>query len=199
MKKNLRKKLLVFSFSIIILLSFTLFIGRQVKANTDLDSTNQDQFLSNLIQEDTKLTASDGEDGGQFGSSISISGDTIIIGAPFENIEGNGRGAVYVFDRNHGGEGNWGEVTKLIASDPEDYDWFGKAVAIDGNTIVVGAYGEDGSGHDFGAAYIYEYNHSGDSKWNFIKKITASDQDNEDIFGLSVAIDGELIIVGVSI
>lgn len=191
-----RTKLLIIFLSPIILLSFALFIGQQVQAYPDLDSTDKIQFLSNLIQEDIKLTASDGEDGGQFGSSISISGDTIIIGAPSENIGGNGRGAVYVFDRNQGGKDNWGEVTKIIASDPEDYDWFGKSVAIDGNTIVVGAYGEDGSGHDLGAAYIYENNQSGDNQWDFIKKIAASDGAMDDDFGVSVAINGDTIIVG---
>lgn len=193
MVQKYQKKLLIICLPTIILLSYALIIGHQVEAYSDLDSIDQVQILSNLTLEETKLTASDAGDGDQFGTSISFSGNTLVVGAPYEN---NGRGAAFVFKQNQGGNDNWGEVTKLIASDPEDFDWFGKAVAMDGNTIVVGAYGEDGSGYDFGAVYIYEYNQNGDNNWNFTKKIIASDRDNEDIFGLSVAIDGEQIIVG---
>ena len=56
------------------------------------------------------------------------------------------RGAAYIFVRNEGGADNWGPVRKLTAADAEDEDYFGCSVAISGDTVVVGAYGEDGGG-----------------------------------------------------
>ncbi len=80
--------------------------------------------------------------------------DTVIIGAFKESGSGSFRGAAYIFDRNQGDLGNWGEVTKLMASDAENDDKFGLSVAIDGDVVVVGSSGEDGFGSDRGAAYV---------------------------------------------
>jgi hypothetical protein len=103
-----------------------------------------------------KLTASDAEDGDDFGTSVSISGDTVVVGAPWEDGAGSYRGAAYVFERNQGGADGWGEVDKLTASDAEDGDYFGKSVCISRDTLVVGADYEDGAGSDRGAAYVFE-------------------------------------------
>ena len=101
-----------------------------------------------------KLTASDAIGNDKFGRSAAISVDTVVIGAHVEDGAGSDRGAAYVFERNQGGADSWGQVTKLTASDSADDDYFGRATAISGDTVVVGAYGEDGAGSDRGAAYI---------------------------------------------
>lgn len=142
------------------------------------------------------LTASDAESGDRFGWSVAVSGNYAIVGAPYEDSGGADSGAAYVFFRNEGGENNWGQVAKLTASDAESGDQFGWSVTIDGDTVVVGANVEDGSGVDCGAAYIFDRNQGGDDNWGEVKKLTASDTQNGDFFGYSVAIDGDYVVVG---
>jgi hypothetical protein len=105
-----------------------------------------------LHRQAAKLTASDTEDWDWFGFSVAISGDTVVVGA---HQEGGDRGAAYVFERNQGGADNWGQVTKLTASDAANEDYFGGSVAISGEAVVVGASGEDGAGGNRGAAYVF--------------------------------------------
>lgn len=82
----------------------------------------------------TILVASDRAAGDQFGYSVGIDGDTIVVGADYDN---SNRGAAYVFERNHGGAANWGEVRKLVASDGASADFFGYDVKVRGDRIVV--------------------------------------------------------------
>ena len=76
-----------------------------------------------------------------FGFSVAVSGDTAVVGAPFEGAGGAEAGAAYVFQRDQGGTDNWGEVTKLTAFDAESFDGFGFSVAVSSDTAVVGAPG----------------------------------------------------------
>lgn len=108
------------------------------------------------------LLASDGVNGDLFGNSVAISGDTVVVGAPLDdNQRGVDAGAAYVFVRN--GSGQWTQQQKLMASDGHAGDFFSEhAVAIEGNTLVVGAYSNgnplgDNSGNDDdrGAAYVF--------------------------------------------
>ena len=106
------------------------------------------------------------------------------------------RGAAYLFARNQGGGNNWGQVTKLTASDAENDDYFGASVAISGDTLVVGADLEDGDGNVRGAAYLFERNQGGADSWGQVRKLAASDAENGDHFGNSVAISGDTVVVG---
>src|SRR6266849_2522128 len=135
-----------------------------------------------------KLTASDAAGGDDFGSSVSINGDTVVIGAWVTN---SNTGAAYIFERNQGGAENWGQVQKLTASDPAVYAYFGSSVSINGDTVVVGAYGKNP-----GRAYIFERNQGGAEHWGQVKDLTASDGVGGDQFGISVAIDGDTMVVG---
>ena len=143
-----------------------------------------------------KLIASDAANRDYFGTSVSISGETIVVGANFEDGSGTDRGAAYVFMRNQGGSNNWGEVKKLTASDAADQDLFGRSLEINGDTIIVGADFEDGTGSDRGAAYIFMRNLGGTNNWGQVKKITASDTADLDLFGTSVAISADTAVVG---
>ena len=138
-----------------------------------------------------KVTASDADSFDRFGQSVALSGDTISVGA----AEGQA-GAAYVFQRNLGGADNWGEVKKLIASDAEPGDQFGYSVAIGFETAVIGANGEDAGGNAAGAAYIYERNQGGTDNWGEVKKLTASDAEANDDFGISAAVSGDVVLVG---
>ncbi|MGD0573090.1 MAG: hypothetical protein ABSB11_08735 [Sedimentisphaerales bacterium] len=133
-----------------------------------------------------KLVPSDGAVGDKFGKSVAIQGDTIVVGSYYDD---NINGSAYVFS-NSGGV--WTERQKIVAPDAATGDRFGCSVAIDNNTIVVGAYGDDGFA---GSASVFVL---AGSSWVFQQKLTASDAESDDIFGCSVAIDDNTIIIGAS-
>jgi glutamate synthase domain-containing protein 3 len=144
------------------------------------------------------LTASDAEDGDEFGFSVAISGDYVVVGAHKEDgAAGTDRGAAYIFARNQDGPDAWGEVAILTASDAQDGDNFGFKVAISGDYVVVGAHKEDGAaGTDRGAAYVFDRNSGGPDAWGEVAILTASDAEDGDEFGCSVAISGDFAVVG---
>jgi hypothetical protein len=135
---------------------------------------------------ETKLTASDAAAYDQFGYSVAISGNTIIVGAPFNDDAGSSSGSAYLFDVTTGSQ-----LFKLTASDPASEDWFGVSVAISGNTAIVGASGNDDGGSGSGSAYLFDV-----TTGIQLFKLTASDASADDAFGLEVAISGNTAIVG---
>ena len=115
-----------------------------------VSTTSSANQFTYVVAPATKLTASDGAASDYLGSSLSISGNTMVVGSPNATVGSNiYQGAVYVF-REFGGA--WTETAKLTASDGAAGAFFGKSVSIDGNTVVVGAYGAK-SGQ--GAAYVF--------------------------------------------
>lgn len=139
-----------------------------------------------------ELTASDGAGSDYLGRSVSLDGDTVVVGAAGADIDGaESQGAAYVFVRS--GDA-WTQQAKLVAPDGAAADEFGFAAAISGDTIVVGARfaAIDGiNGH--GAAYVFV--RSGDA-WTEQAKLSADDGAAYDEAGFSVAIDGDTTIVG---
>jgi parallel beta-helix repeat protein len=101
---------------------------------------------------EAKLLASDSAGGDNFGWSVAISGDTAVIGAKWDDDNGEDSGAAYVF-RYDGA--NWVEQAKLLASDGAADDTFGRSVAISGGTAVIGADGDDDNGSYSGSAYVF--------------------------------------------
>ena len=142
-----------------------------------------------------KLTASDADAEDIF-VFVGVSGDTIIVGAPREDTPAADAGAAYVFGRDIGGPDNWGEVTKLTASDAQAGIFFGTSVAVNGETAVVGA--EDLDGLNEGAAYVFERNAGGQDNWGEVAKLTASDGGPGDRFGGAVGVSGVTVVVGAS-
>jgi hypothetical protein len=139
-------------------------------------------------EEQVKLTASDGSEGDRFGYSVAVSENIIVVGAMgYDGI----RGAAYVYKYNES-TFTWDEQAKLTASDGSEYEWFGYSVAVSGDTIVVGANFDD---METGAAYVYKYNES-TFTWDEQAKLTASDGQNFEEFGHSVAVSGDTIVVG---
>jgi len=145
-----------------------------------------------LAASETKIIAPDAGASDYFGCSAAISGDYVIVGAHSESAGGDNAGAAYVFYRI--GENTWNPGTKLVASDPQDYDHFGWSVSISGDYAIVGAYGEDTAASNAGAAYLYH--RTGENTWDAGVKILASDAEIYDNFGYSVSISGDYAIVG---
>lgn len=164
------------------------------------------------IAQQAYVKASNPDVDDQFGTSVAISGDTMVIGAFGEdsstttvnsvpNDLAQDSGAAYVFVRSGG---MWVQEAYLKAANAGAGDGFGWSVAVDGNTIVVGALGEDGSGNqvnpavdelaiDAGAVYVFGRVGGVWSQQAYLKASASGDQDS---FGASVAINGDTIIVG---
>jgi hypothetical protein len=131
-----------------------------------------------------------------FGSSVSISGNFAIVGAPWNNDQGSRSGKVYLFEKPATGWTDMTETAKLTANDGASYDYFGSNVAISGDTIVVSAFGNDDNGSGSGSAYIFEKPATGWTDMVETAKLTASDASSGDTFGNSVSIAGDSVIIG---
>ncbi len=147
--------------------------------------------------EQAKLTASDAASNDYFGASVSISGDTALVGAFSNNDAGTSSGSAYVFVKPPGGWVDAYETAKLTASDAAGGDEFGNGVSISGDTVLVGAWGNDDVGGNSGSAYIYEKPPGG---WvnttQETAKLSAGDAASGDFFGWSVSISGEYAVAG---
>jgi hypothetical protein len=137
-----------------------------------------------------KITINDGNTNSQFGYALGIDGDTIVIGE--RGADPSDKGAAYVFVLVNG---NWLQQAKLVGNDTISGDRFGEAVAISGNTVVVGAVLHDTAGSpnvNKGAAYIFT---RAGATWAQQAKLTASTPQDFDFFGSDVAIDGNTVLI----
>lgn len=155
---------------------------------------------------------SDGEAFSYFGTKVCISGDYAIISdggtSHSDDDEERKSGSAYIIERSS--EGNWEQKAVLQASDIQDNDWFAGGardyysgtVSISGNYAVIGAFMEDGGydtygtdiAVDAGAAYVFKRDSSGN--WNEVYILHASDLQEYDSFGFSVAVNGSNVLVG---
>ena len=154
--------------------------------------------------ETAKLIASDGAASDEFGSSVAVSGDTVVVGAHQNDADGDDSGSAYVFTKPTTGDGwaDWDDpnkvdkaelTAKLIASDAATGDEFGISVTIDGDAIAVGAYLDDANGTDSGSAYVFTRDSSG---WSQKTKLTGPSRGRDDWLGYSVALDGDTVVAG---
>ena len=135
-------------------------------------------------QQTAKLTPSDPQDGSRYGISLSIDNDTIVVGAERHEVAGMASaGAAYVYERNGA---NWSQVARLTAESPDVADRYGSGVAVDGETIIVGAH-LDNTGSRVGAAYVYRRIAGA---WEFDIQLLASDGGNTN-FGWRVDLQGD--------
>jgi hypothetical protein len=130
---------------------------------------------------------SDGQANDSFGSAVAIEGHTLVVTAPSHNQVG----AAYVFIEDS--NGFWSTVAELTPSDGVPHSNFGTSVAINGNTIVVG---NSGCFECSGAAYVYVEPVAGWTNMTETAKLTGSDEASSDLFGISVAVSGNAIVVG---
>jgi photosystem II stability/assembly factor-like uncharacterized protein len=139
-----------------------------------------------------KFSSADGTAGDSFGWSVALDGNTALIGTGFVTVNGNEfQGAGYFFD---GSTGTWTQTQKVTASNGEAFDFFGLAVALVGNTALVGA---DGAGSDpfSNEGATYAFTNSGGT-WSETQQLLADDGQSSDGFGESVAFDGNTALIG---
>ena len=146
-----------------------------------------------------KIVASDRSPGDSFGVDVAIDGNYVIVGAFYEGDDNSveNAGAAYLFENT----GVWTEMQKVVAPERNKWDEFGLAVSISGNHALVGArqanlISDTNTLMNAGAAYMFEKNNDG--SWDLTQKLTASDGDEFDAFGISGAIDGNNAIIGAS-
>jgi len=170
----------------------TAIVGADLDDDAGFDSGSAYVFTRSgtTWTEQAKFTASDAATGDQFGISVSISGDTAIVGAVFNDDAGSRSGSAYVFTRSGT---TWTQQDKLTALDAAADDFFGISVSISGDTAIVGAVFNDDAGSASGSAYVFT--RSG-TTWTQQAKLTASDAAADDFFGDSVSISGDTTIVG---
>ena len=140
-----------------------------------------------------KLTASDADGGDDFGFWVAISGDTIVVGSPRDDtVAGNNAGSayVYVFD---GGQQLWIEQDHLFASDAGADDRFGSSVAIDGDTLLVGATQEDEAANNAGAGYVFTRTAG---VWSHQDKLVPTSSGTNPQMGRSASLDGDVAVLG---
>ncbi len=140
--------------------------------------------------EQATLTASDGAAEDCFGWAVVVEGDTAVIGAPADDDMGDDSGSAYVFTRSGS---TWTEQDKVTAPDGVSMDHFGSAVALSGDTAVVGSVEDDDMGVDSGSLYVFT---GSGSSWTQQAKVTASDGEAGDYFGGRVSLSGETLVVG---
>ena len=140
-----------------------------------------------------KLKASDASTTAQFGWSIDVEENRMVIGARRDDVAGVNAGAAYVFERTGGSGDDWNEVTRLVPSGVRDRDGFGGDVGISGSTVVVGSPLEDDNGKNSGAAYVFQQNAGGNNNWGQTQVFQG--QRAGDKTGFSVSIDQSVMVV----
>ena len=142
---------------------------------------------NNLSATPTKLTAFDGATNDYFGYSVATAADKIIVGAYYDDDNGENSGSVYVYDANNLSA----TPTKLTAFDGAADDRFGYSVSATADKIFVGAWGDDEHGERSGSVYVYDANNLSATP----TKLTAFDGAANDYFGASIATTANKIIV----
>jgi hypothetical protein len=127
---------------------------------------------------------------GYFGGSVSIDGETLVVGAETDLNGGSRTGAAYVFVRT---DSAWSPQARLLAESPSSFARYGESVSISGDTMAVGASADDGAASNAGAVYIYT--RSGET-WAQEARIFAADPDQMSKFGSAVSLSGDTLVVG---
>jgi hypothetical protein len=133
-----------------------------------------------------KLLPLDGVAGAEFGFSIAINNGIVAVGARADDENGDGSGAAYLFNVSDGTQ-----LVKLIPTDAEPGDEFGNSIAIDNGIVAVGAWQADEYGDGSGAAYLFDA-----STGNQLDKLLPPTGNNYQTFGVSIAMDDGLVVIG---
>jgi hypothetical protein len=160
--------------------------------NSAINQTVPSLPLSSMVvnwTEIQKLLPSDGAASDYFGYSVSLDGDTALIGAYYDEDNGEHSGSAYVFTRTGT---TWAQQAKLLALDGTAYDLFGSSVSLSGDTALIGAVDDD-NGVDSGSAYVFTRT---GTTWTQQTKLLASDGAADDLFGYSVALSGDTALIG---
>lgn len=164
-----------------------------VSSSIGSSSSAEPRLAPEVLEQVQKLIASDGQSDDSFGADVAVSGTTMVVGAPSDDVAGNaGQGSAYIFEH----DGNaWIQQAKLTAEDGFPQDAFGTSVAIYGDTVVIGAENDDivFANDNQGSAYVFV---KAAGAWTHQAKLISSDGTSGDEFGRSVAIHGSTAVVG---
>lgn len=127
-----------------------------------------------------------------FGAAVAIDGDTLAIGAPW-SPEG---GVVYIYERQRCADRPWGLVALVTGRNPEDSEEFGAALALEGDTLVVGAPHESSRGSVAGAAYVFYRDKGGRGRWGLARQLIPKDLKEDSYYGFSISLSGDRLAVG---
>ena len=168
----------------------TIVIGSYFDDDNGPDSGSVYVFVldGDLWSQQSKLLPYDGNKSDKFGKSVSVSADTIVIGAFHDDHDnGDDSGSAYVFTRNMAA---WTQHAKLSPSSGQAGDNFGRAVSVSGDNIVIGTSQVTDNSNSTGTAYVFirDGNSWNQKAWLF----TSYGQD----FGSSVAVSGDTVVVG---
>ena len=163
-------------------------IGAFQDDDNGLDSGAAYVFEVSTGEQLAKLLPSDGSFDDEFGWSVGVHDEIAIIGAPDDVSDDAISGSAYLFDVTTGAQ-----LAKLLPSDGEEGDSFGRSVAICNDFAIVGAFAADDNGTDSGSAYIFDL-----ATGAQLAKLLPSDGSSFDYFGIAVAISGDRAIVGAS-
>ena len=152
-----------------------------------------DPLLTDQIAE---LHAAGAASKDEYGSAVSVSGDTVVVGAPRRDGSSSNEGSVYVLERDLGGPDAWGQAKRIDVAAPEANDRFGTAVAVSGDTLAAGEPGDSSLGKNSGAAAIYGRDAGGAGNWGLVKRLVPTGGDKNDEFGSALALEGDLLAVG---
>jgi hypothetical protein len=125
-----------------------------------------------------------------YGSSVSIGENTVVVGAPMTDITHLDNGAVWIYPINNT---TLGTPQKLLPPTYQVTGCFGNEVALQGNHLLIGAYGINNKAPGSGVVYYYHFN---GSQWELLQTLSASDAGGGDRFGHSIAIDGNTAVIG---
>ena len=170
----------------------TLIVGANLEDAAGADSGSAYVFTRSgtTWTEEAKLVAPDGAQQDRFGYAVDLSGDTVVVGALDDDDNGPGSGAAYVFTRLGTA---WSFEQKLLALDGQASDHLGEAVAVDGDTVVVGAKGDDDSGTNAGSGYVFSRD---GTTWTQEAKLLAPDGAQDDEFGFAVGVSADRVVIG---
>ena len=146
----------------------------------------------------TSMSASNADNNDEFGKSLAIDGNILVVGAPNEASNGSNpsdnslshSGAAYIFEKQNNA---WVQTAYLKAQNPHVNDEFGVSVAVDNGVVAVGAHGDDNIVPDSGAVYIFEKQ---GGVWTQTAYLKASDPSDTAVFGASVSIESDILVVG---
>jgi hypothetical protein len=130
----------------------TALVGSEQDDDNDPYSGSAYLFDITTGQQIAKLKPADGAAFDTFGRSVAISGNTALVGSPFDDNSGFASGSAYLFNVTTGQQ-----IAKLKPADGESGDFFGSSVALSGNTAIVGSSRDDDNGTDSGSAYVFTF------------------------------------------
>ncbi len=132
-----------------------------------------------------------------FGYDVAVSGDTVAVGAPYQDAAGTDRGAVYLYYKDQGGAGNWGLFKKLNYPGVSSGNaLFGFQIDLAGDILIVGAPYDDTNLTDAGYVYVFSRNEGGNDNWGQLATIVPNTPGETDYFGYSVSVSGNVVAGG---